>query len=152
MYHIGLQVLRAKIRGFIAAGSTISSRISKAEKQRKHRLWDAKRNLGTHCRHHLIAYGLLRCVPYHLIERCAPNNRPNPQAVLDIMLAHADWQEKKGLDLERVKVLLSMSNLATSTVPCVDATPASRKPMTPEPFLLPTKPLVTARRPLEKRT
>jgi len=107
MFSIGLQVLRAKLRGFHAAGSTISSRISKSEKERKNRLWDAKRQLGTHCRHHLVAYGLLRGVPYDQIERCAQNNKPNPQVVLDIMLAHADWQQKRGLDLEKVKQLLT---------------------------------------------
>ena len=88
MYTIGLQALRAKIRGFHASGSTISSRISKAHKEKKNRLWELKRALGTECRHHLIAYGLLRGVPYHEIERCAPNNRPNAREVLAIMQAH----------------------------------------------------------------
>jgi hypothetical protein len=106
-HHIGLQVLRAKLRGFHAAGSTISSRISKSEKERKNRLWDTKRKLGTHCRYHLVAYGLLRGVPYDRIERCAQENKLNPQIVLDVMLAHADWQQKRDLDLEKVKMLLA---------------------------------------------
>lgn len=125
MYSIGLQVLRAKLRGFHAAGSTISSRISKSEKERKNRLWDAKRQLGTHCRHHLVAYGLLRGVPYHQIERCAPNNKPNAQVVLDIMLAHADWQQRKGLDLDRVKTLLGET---TTLSPAVASSVASSEP------------------------
>lgn len=106
MYSIGLQVLRAKLRGFHAAGSTISFRISQSEKERKNKLWDVKRQLGTHCRHHLVAYGLLRGVPYHQIERCAPSNKLNPQVILDIMLAHADWQQRRGLDLAKVQSLL----------------------------------------------
>lgn len=106
MYHIGLQVLRAKLRGFQAAGSTISSRISKSEKERKNKLWDLKRSLGVHCRYHLVAYGLLRGVPYSQIEKCAPNNKLKPELILEIMSAHADWQQKKGLDLEKVKTLL----------------------------------------------
>ena len=40
---IGLQVLKAKLRGFQAAGTTISSRISTSKKERKHRLWNQKR-------------------------------------------------------------------------------------------------------------
>lgn len=136
MYSIGLQVLRAKLRGFHAAGSTISSRISKSEKERKSRLWDVKRQLGTHCRHHLIAYGLLRGIPYNQIERCAPNNKPNPQAVLDIMLAHADWRQKKGLDLDRVRTLLDVNTISSPVVASSAATS--------EPTSRPLKPLLSA--------
>lgn len=88
MYTIGLQILRSKIRGFHASGSTISCRIGKAEREKKNRLWGLKRALGTECRHHLIAYGLLRGIPYHQIERCATNNRPNAREVLAVMQAH----------------------------------------------------------------
>ncbi len=108
-YPIGLQVLRAKIRGFQSAGSTITSRIAKSEKERKNRLWNEKRALGNHCRHHLVAYGLLRGVPYGKIEKCAPNNRISPQVVLDIMLAHNGRDPKRGYakyDLETVTKLL----------------------------------------------
>jgi hypothetical protein len=108
-YPIGLQVLRAKVRGFQATGSTISSRISKSEKERKNRLWNEKRALGCHCRAHLAAYGLLRGVPYDQIEKCAPNNKINPQVVLDIMTTHNGWDPKRGyvkFDIETVKSLL----------------------------------------------
>lgn len=120
MYHIGLQILRAKVRGFYAAGTTISSHISRSEKERKHRLWERKRELGSHCRHHLVAYGLLRGVPYNQIERCAEHNKPNPQLVLDIMLEHADWQQRKGLNLEKVQSLLIMT---CAPAPGVNQTP-----------------------------
>ncbi len=114
-YPIGLQILRAKIRGFQATGATISARITKSEKERKNRLWNQKRSLGVHCRHHLVAYGLLRGVPYDQIERCAPNNKLNPQVVLDIMLAHNGWDPKRGLvryDLDTVKRLLESPQAA----------------------------------------
>lgn len=107
MYSIGLQVLKAKIRGFQAAGQSISYRISMSEKERKNRLWDSKRCLGTHCRNHLVAYGLLRGVQYHQIERCAANNKLNPQVILDIMLGHADRHQRFGLDLAKVQSLLA---------------------------------------------
>jgi hypothetical protein len=108
-FPIGLQVLRAKIRGFQASGSTISSHITKSEKERKNRLWNEKRALGNHCRAHLVAYGLLRGVPYGQIERPAENNKLNPQVVLDIMTAHNGWDPKRGYikyDLETVVKLL----------------------------------------------
>ena len=110
MYHIGLQTLRAKIRGFHVAGSTIASRISKAEREKKNRLWDLKRELGVHARHHLIAYGLLRGIPYEKIERCASNNRPNPQVILGIVQAHNAWVPGKvhqKYDLPAVERLLA---------------------------------------------
>jgi len=130
-YHIGLRVLRAKIRGFQAAGSTIASRISKSEKDRKNRLWNEKRLLGVHCRAHLVAYGLLRGVPYDQIEKCAPNNKLNPQLVLDIMLAHNGWDAKRGYvkyDLAVVEKLLAPASNETGSVqesPTVVAAPAA---------------------------
>lgn len=148
-YHIGLQVLRAKIRGFAATGETFTARIAKAQRERKNRLWDAKRSLGNHARLHLIAYGLLRGVPYEKIERCAPQNKPDPQRVLDIMLAHADWQQKRGLDLEKVKALLATSSSEASSTPTGDS-PATPSPeQTPQSTL--GKAVGTVRRLLEKR-
>jgi hypothetical protein len=119
-YHIGLQVLRAKIRGFQASGNTITSRISGSEKERKNQLWNQKRQLGTHCRYHLVAYGLLRGVPYDQIERCAPNNQLDPQRVLEIVLAHNGWDPKRGtqqFDLEKVKKLLTLSAVIARPAP-----------------------------------
>lgn len=127
-HHIGLQVLRAKLRGFQASGSTIASRITRSHKERKNRLWESKRRLGLHCRYHLVAYGLLREVPYERIERCAPENKLDPQTLLDIMLVHASWQQRQTLNLENIRKLLS-----TPTSPPTEAP-------------LPTE----ARRPLKK--
>ena len=107
--NIGLQVLKAKLRGFHVAGLSISSRISRSSDERRARLWNAKRELGAHCRSHLIAYCLLRGVPYEKVERCAPNNRPNPQAVLDVMLEHVDRWQRRSLSLDAVKSMLEPS-------------------------------------------
>ena len=135
MYHIGLQVLRAKIRGFQATGETITARISKAEKERKNRLWNEKRRLGVHCRHHLVAYGLLRGIPYARIERCAPNNRPNPQFVLDIMLAHNGWTKERGMvryDLTSVQRLLEVTSAQQGVSPArVTSAQQARSPVSP---------------------
>jgi len=148
-HHIGLQILRAKIRGFQSTGMTITARIGKAEKERKNRLWNQKRSLGYHCRHHLIAYGLLRGVPYDQVERCAPNNRPDPKLVLDIVVAHNRWTPEKGLvsyDLEKVKQYLTTSTASTaSTSTAASSTASSTKPpatsgatLSPGPTAVPT--------------
>lgn len=110
MYHSGLQTLRAKIRGFHAAGSTVSRHISRSEKDRRHRLWQLKRELGDHCRHHLIAYAILRGIAYDKVERCSERNRPNPQRVLDIVVAHNTWVLEKPhqrYDLATIEALLA---------------------------------------------
>lgn len=143
MYSIGLQVLRAKLRGFQAAGTTIASRISKAQKERKTRLWESKRSLGPHCRYHLVAYGLLRGLEYAQIEKCAPNNRLDPRLVLEIMLAHASWQQKCELNLERVTQLVTPTPAVA--VPAVASSPSS------EPTVRKHWSVDCPRRPLEKR-
>lgn len=119
MYNIGLQTLRAKIRGFHAAGSTISTRISRAHKERKSKLWELKRELGVHCRYHLIAYGILRGVPYHQIEKCAKTNQPNHQRLLNILNTHNTWMPGKlykQYDLAQVGCLLAQSTAPTLTL------------------------------------
>lgn len=90
-HSIGLQVLRAKIRGFHVTGTTFTSRIKKAHADHKNRLWVQKRHLGVYARYHSLAYGILRGIPYAHIEKCAPNNRPNPQTILDTVLLHTMW-------------------------------------------------------------
>lgn len=100
--HIGLQVLRAKIRGFQAAGTSIHHRIRKARGQKRNELWHQKRALGRQNRDHLIAYAILRGVPYERIEQCAERNRPDPLVVLDLVRAH-------GMDSSLT--LLSLNNL-----------------------------------------
>lgn len=140
MYSLGLQVLRAKVRGFHVTGSLITQRISRSKLDKKHNLWNAKRAIGNHARHHMIAYGFLRGISYERIEKCAINNQPNPQVVLDIMLAHADWQQKKGLNLEKVISLLTVSNVPAEVVAAS------------EPSLLVTKvPSTETQQPHEKR-
>lgn len=105
MHLIGLQALRAKIRGFHVSGSAISSRICKSKGDKRARLWIAKRALGAECRYHLIAYALLRGIPYHKVERCAQNNRPNPEKVLRLIQEHSAGTSKK-YDLDLIVKLL----------------------------------------------
>lgn len=124
-HHNGLQILRAKVRGFHVTGTTLQSRISKATGAKKSRLWELKHRLGNQARYHLVAYGLLRGVPYDRIERCDPNNKLNPEKLLEIMVAHTgivemtcpDGRKLMGwahYDLEKVKGLLACTPVATA--------------------------------------
>lgn len=104
---IGLQVLRAKIRGLQAAGISLHNRIRKAKGPKRNELWNEKRRLGCYSREHLIAYGLLRGVLYGRIEKCAEENRPDAALVFELMRAHGDRKVTRELTLEKVKELLS---------------------------------------------
>jgi len=158
-HHIGLQVLKAKVRGFQLAGQTIAARISRSEGDRKHDLWNEKRRLGTYARHHLIAYGLLRGVRYDRIETCAQDNKPNPQLVLDIMLTHESAALKKHLNIVNVKLLLmqltpedATAELVAASAPSSKATsalPQIQSPVPPPRSILGR--LMALSRPLEKR-
>lgn len=104
--YIGIQVLRAKIRGMHAAGSSIRLRIKKSSGKKRSRLWDEKRELGYHTRYHLIAYGLLRGISYTRIERCARGCEPSANKVLELMKAHGEWKDVRLLTVDDVSRLL----------------------------------------------
>lgn len=106
-----LQALRAKVRGFQAAGISIHRKIVKSSGLKRNFLWQQKRALGDWNRIHLIAYGLLRDIPYEKIEKCAKVNQPYVQSVFDVMSMHANWQVKRELTVDKVKVLLGQSQL-----------------------------------------
>lgn len=106
---IGLKILRAKIRGFQAAGETIAHRIKKVSGKQRWRSWDEKRRLGRYNREHLIAYGLLRGIPYTRIERCAKENAPDANKILELMKAHAPLLEASKLTIEGIRMLLEVS-------------------------------------------
>lgn len=86
--NIGLQVLRAKIRGFQAASISINKRIHKSSGQHRHRLRCEKRMLGDYYRDHLIAYCLLRNVQYEKIEKCSKANKPNINRIFELIKMH----------------------------------------------------------------
>ena len=104
-----LQVLRAKIKELQSAGEALRRRIQKSSGLKRHSLWQQKRALGEYSRYHLVAYGLLRGIPYDRIEKCSENNRPNPKRLFELMKAHAPWQLDRDLTIDRVKVLLGIT-------------------------------------------
>jgi hypothetical protein len=146
--YISLQALRAKIRGFAAAGESIHHHIQESKGPKRHRLWNEKRCLGDYNRSHLIAYGLLRGISYERIEHCAPENKPNVQDVFSLIQEHGDLTARKEFTLERVQELLSTSDVETSIAPIVSAESASNAPQESKP----TSQLIpTVKRLLEKR-
>lgn len=103
------QVLRAKVKGLQGAGETLRHRIQKSSGLKRHNLWQQKRALGEYSRYHLVAYGLLRGVPYDRIEKCGENNKLDPKRLFELMKAHAPWELERELTLERVLVLLGIT-------------------------------------------
>lgn len=78
---IKLRVLKAKIRGLEAEGRSIRAHITRSSGSHKDQLWRLKRELGNYTRAHLIAYGLLRGVPYAKIES-------NSASMIDLKVIH----------------------------------------------------------------
>lgn len=146
-YHIGLQVLRAKIRGLQAAGITLQGRIRKVSGSKRGELRNEKRRLGNYSRVHLIAYGLLRGIQYTRIERCAENNRPNIATVLELMKEHAEWPDVRKFTLETVTAMLMIQPQTSPS-----HTSALHESQSPERVQQPTSQEVvpTVQRPLEK--
>lgn len=106
--YVRLQALRAKVRGFHAAGVSISHRIRKASGPRRNRLWLEKRALGIHAREHLIAYCLLKGIQYEKIEgRCAKTNQPDLGRVFEIIRAHVTDRELASWTPQRLTELLA---------------------------------------------
>lgn len=106
--NIGLQVLRAKIIGFQSVGISIKNQISKSAGLKRDKLWHKKRALGCYNREHLIAYGLLRGVPYEKIEnKCAKNNKPSVDKIYVLIKQHGGWTAQKEFTPEKILTLLS---------------------------------------------
>lgn len=127
--HIGLQVLRAKIRGFQAAGISLHNRIRKAKGSKRDKLWNEKRRLGCYSREHLIAYGLLRGVPYWKIERCVKkNNKPDATKVFELMRTHGSWKVTWELTIDKVKKLLTPSAAPSDPSPMESLPPPAPQP------------------------
>jgi len=108
--YTSLRALRAKIRGFQAEGISIAGRIRKASGAKRNALWDEKRRLGCYNRLYLVAYGLLRDVPYERIERCARHNELSPESVFAVIKEHGSWEVNRHLTLDHVKGLLTVNS------------------------------------------
>lgn len=86
-----VRALKAKIIGFQVSSLRLSRFLRKAKGEKRARLRMQKRALGDRARLHLIAYGLIRGVPYQNIERPGRFNVPEAQRILDIIKEHDPW-------------------------------------------------------------
>lgn len=87
-----VQVLRAKIRGFAAEGTSIQKQISSSTGLKKQSLWTRKRQLGNEQRYHLLAYGLLRGLRYKQIETNS-KNLPDVNQLLAVIKQHDRYRK-----------------------------------------------------------
>lgn len=104
--NVHLRVLKSKICGFQLESLKVRKEISQSSGLRRFELWNTKRFIGSHARDHLIAYALIKGVPYFEIERktiC----EPSASVILKIIHAHVSWLEERNWTLERVQKLLT---------------------------------------------
>ena len=86
---VGLISLRAKIKGFEATAKQILKEANKNSGQAKSNLKGLKGSLGYITREHLIAYALIRKIPYSKVEnKNLENNQPNAEKILKIIEEH----------------------------------------------------------------
>lgn len=103
-----LQVLKAKIRGFELEAQSHRKYINSVHGDRRCMAWQRKREFGTFTREHLLAYGLLRNIPYEILEhKTGEFNAPNTVRVLEIIQAHVPRWERDKWTKERVAALLT---------------------------------------------
>lgn len=103
-----LLVLKSKLCGLEHTSRKFRKRIIKSSGDRRWQLRYRKMCLGVYTREHLIAYGLLRGVPYSRIEgKCGDKNQPHAAAIHAIVQAHAPWNEKGKWTEAHVVSLLS---------------------------------------------
>lgn len=103
-----LRALRAKIKGFCAESTSVRKDINRSRDQKKARLWDEKRSLGSVAREHLIAYALLRGKKYEELERkCRPGNEPHCSVILKLIHEHASAKDRREWTEQRVKDALT---------------------------------------------
>lgn len=120
-----LRVLKAKIRGLEAEGRSIRAQINRSSGSRKDQLWLLKRELGYYTRHHLIAYGLLRGVPYESIEPRTATVYMNFVLVHEIITDSVQLWHKKDWTVERVYKLLARQKQPEHEEPEAETVPSN---------------------------
>lgn len=99
--------LKAKICGYQHVSHRLRNRINRLEGDRRHAGQLTKRELGTHTRSHLLAYGFLRGIPYRQIERHhGEGNAPDPQRILEIARDGLYTWQQRDLTVENVRAWL----------------------------------------------
>ena len=103
-----LILVKAHIKGLAAEGQRTRKYIDRSVKEKRDSFWRLKREIGVDARNYLLAYGLLRNVPYSLMERrCREDNKPNVEIVTRIILAALGPYRAREWSQERVRGLLT---------------------------------------------
>lgn len=108
--NVSLLALKAKIKGFEAVAEKTRKKIQSTSGLRRAKAWTTKRELGNYARNHLLAYGLLRGVPYSALEpKCSPANEAVLQidVIRQIIAEHVSKWEFAKWSEEKVKQLLT---------------------------------------------
>lgn len=88
----GMISLKAKIRGFELVSKAIRNEALKKSGSIRSDLKLKKRHLGSDCRHHLIAYALLRGIEFKRLERrCHDGNDVSHEKILKIIEEHSPF-------------------------------------------------------------
>lgn len=104
--NIGLLALKAKVCGLEGTARKLSSKINESSGMQRWLLRHHKQQLGRFTREHLVAYGLLRGIPYSKIEpKCLTG--PNVETIAKIIHEHvAPWERQQRWSADSVQSLL----------------------------------------------
>lgn len=112
-----------KIKGLAEQTRLARKCIAVAARAKKEKsVWsfcDTKRGLGADARHHLLAYGFFRGVPYLKMERtCRDDNKPSAQSILNVLAVHVHpWQLEKQYTLEKINAWLADGTFVPAVQP-----------------------------------
>lgn len=70
-----LLILKAIIKGLAAEGIRSRLFINRSSGEKRERHWNTKRSIGAEARYYLLAYGLLRGLPYEKMEPSSNKDR-----------------------------------------------------------------------------
>lgn len=100
--------LIGKIKGLAEEVKRARVRLRKGRSEMyKQNVAMTKRFIGSEARHHLLAYAFMKHVPYALVEqKCAEDNKPHPDCILDIVHCHMFPFQKKQWTIDMVTAWL----------------------------------------------
>lgn len=97
----GIKQLKSEIKCAAAEGRACRQKINESSGSERNQWWEQKRSIGSDTRSLLIAYGLLRGMPYERMERS--NRKPLEERVIHALCVKYGGEE---WTRERVKGLL----------------------------------------------
>lgn len=105
---IKLIIVKAYIKGLASEGQRTRKFINRSVKEQRDSFWHMKRQIGTEARNYLLAYGLLRNIPYSSMEKkCRVNNKPNVEAIMNIIHAVLGHYYAREWTHNKIKALLT---------------------------------------------